>query len=874
MKDIIKSKEKTLCKSEETIEEGYFLNKIREPYIWNECYENCATCEYKGNENKMKCITCRTNLKNKFNKNKYFILINGNCIESCENNLFLTKDGDCVTECPLGTYQFISNYNYSCLDSCPDKYKISSDNKKCELNMFPENITINEFKNIISKEIESNVNSTKIINVNNFKARILSSKDLSLNIFNSEQIFNINNLEEILNKIKIANNLEINEEIIIAQIEYGSNLKNNFGENIEILLYDSLGNKLIIPDNISNKFSITKYVGNLLNINFDESKWFYEKGINVFNESDPFFNDICYPFKNEFDSDVTIEDRRINYFQDINFCGDNCEYNTIDYELMNVICLCDSDLLNKEKNKENPIILNNNKNKFPKKLYKTNLIIIKCIKLAFDSSIIKGNIGFITNIIFLSFEIIFFVFFIINGLKPIKNFVLIFEPNSNAAPPKLSALKALAEPKNSKDEEIKKSKLINHLINAKKKKKNIEKKVTDDILFVNYSEEAENEENDKDSKLKNKIKKKINDIENKKSENSEIDSQKFQEKKTALKSNKLSKRKKKQRDIRVYSNKINNEEKLKEKEGINYNNINKLPLDNDLENNMDKLKRHMNLGNIHISNYKYLNKNTEEADLDSFNKKNRDNKESLEKKKKKNVKKIKNERKNNNLYSRQEFLYMEYEEALKNNKFKFSEIYLSYLIENNFILNTIISDSFINLIPIKISYLIFRLELFLALNAFFYSDKYISQTFENEGKINFFKSLPKAIYSLLVTILFCIVLKLLLNNKKEILDLIKRKEKTKFNLILNEILKSIKTKLIIYFTIQFIFTLFFLYYCSAFCAVYQNSQIFLIYGFLETILFDIIFSCLYCLFLTSIRLISIKKRIKCLYTITKIINYI
>ena len=134
---------------------------------------------------------------------------------------------------------------------------------------------------------------------------------------------------------------------------------------------------------------------------------------------------------------------------------------------------------------------------------------------------------------------------------------------------------------------------------------------------------------------------------------------------------------------------------------------------------MDKLKRHMNLGNIHISNYKYLNKNTEEADLDSFNKKNRDNKESLEKKKKKNVKKIKNERKNNNLYSRQEYIYMEYEETIKNNKFKFSEIYLSYLIENNFILNTIISDSFINLIPIKISYLCFRLEIMLVLNAFF-----------------------------------------------------------------------------------------------------------------------------------------------------------
>ena len=341
-----------------------------------------------------------------------------------------------------------------------------------------------------------------------------------------------------------------------------------------------------------------------------------------------------------------------------------------------------------------------------------------------------------------------------------------------------------------------------------------------------------------------------------------------------MKSNKLNK-KKKARNNKVYSDKIVSEKKLKEKGDINYN-VKNHALDNDLENNMDKylIKKHMNLGNIHISNYKYINKNTEEAELDSYNKSSRNKKESLEMKKKKNVKKIKNERKNNNLYSRQEYIYMEYEEAIKNNKFKFSEIYLLYLIENNIILNTIISDSFINLIPIKISYLCFRLEIMLVLNAFFYSDEYISQTFENEGKLNFFKSLPKAIYSLLITISFCIILKLLLNNKKEILDLIKSKEKIKFNLTSSEILKSVKTKLIIYFIIQFLFTLFFLYYCSAFCAVYQNSQIFLVFGFLETILFDIIFSCLYCLFLTSIRIISIKKRIKCLYSITKIINYI
>ena len=871
----VEGKTNALCRSEKTIEEGYFLNTLSKPYIWSECYEKCARCEYKGLEAKMKCLSCRTNLKNYLNKTKYFILINGNCIESCENNLFLTKEGDCVSECPLGTYQYILNYNYSCLESCPPKYKISSDKKRCELELFPKNITTKEFKNIINDELNDNINSTKIINLDNFKARIFSSNDLSLNTFNSKQIFSINNLEEILNEIKLANNLEVDANIIITQIEYETNLeksnKMNLGSNIEILLYDSLGNKLVIPDNIDQKFSITKYVGNLLYINFDESKWFYDKGVNVFNGSDPFFNDICYPFKTKYGSDATLENRRTNYFQDVNFCGDNCQFDKIDYQLMNVICLCDSSLLNTEINTEKGVLLNNNK--FTKELYKTNLIVMKCISLVFDSSIIKSNIGFITNMIFLSSEVIFFTIFIINGLKPIKNFILIFEPNSNAAPPKLSTLLALAETKKNKDEEIKKSKLINHLINAKKKKKNSGKHEIDDALVVDY----ENEENNSDPKLKDNINKNIKNNENNQSESSESsesNSKKIQEKNTAVKRYKSEKRRFRARNIKFTKNEENKSKKSDEakdnkknkKQNIQFNDVEK-------DMNEDLIKRHMNLGNVHISNYKYPNKNTEEVELESISENNKVNKVT-EKKKKKNIKKIKNERKNHNLYLRQEFLFMEYEEAIKNNEIKFSDVFPIYLIENNFILNTIISDSFINLLPIKISYLCFRIELILVLNALFYSDNYITQVFENEGNLDFFKSLPKAIYSLLITILICIPIKFLLNNKKEIFDLIKNKDKIKFNSIMEKILPKIKTKLIIYFAFQFSFTLFFLYYCSSFCAVYQNSQMFWIYGCLETILFDAIFSCLYCLLLTSCRLISIKKRIKCLYMMTKIINYV
>ena len=868
----IEGKTNTLCRSEQTIEEGYYLNTLSNPPKWNECYENCATCEYRGNEINMKCITCRTNLINNVNKTKYFILLNGNCIESCENNLYLTKEGDCVEECPEGTYKYNLDYNYSCLNSCPKGYIINLGNNKCELSEFPENVTMNEFKSIVFEKINLYLNSTRIISFDDFKAKILTSSDLNSNNYNSEQIFYINNLENIIDEIKTANNLDNNEEIIIIQTEYDSNLeimKNleinsdsiNLGKTAEILLYDSLGNKLTIPESNSKLFSITKYIGDIQYIDYTESKWFYDKGIDVFDGSDSFFNDICYPFKTKFNSDVILKDRRNVYFKDVNFCGEYCQYNKIDYNTMNVNCLCNTGLLNKEMNNEIRLVINNNK--FPDELYSTNLLVMKCINLVFDSNVIKTNAGFITNMILLSTQIIFFVIFFKNGLKPIQNFILIFEPNVTASPPKLKSILALAEPKKNKDEEIKKSKLINHLINAKKRRKNSDENEKDDALVINYSE------NDEELKVPSSKEKfyNIKNEESEKSESIESKSMNFKEKNTTLKKYKSDKRSK-IRNIKTKMSKINNKDK-----------INDLDNDEDINNkkhniNQEKLKKHKKSDNTNTSNEQYRNKNTEEGELKLNNNLRKNSfKEEKSRKRNKSLKKFTNQRKNSNLYSKHDFNFMNYEEAIKK-EIKFSEMYWSYLIEFNFILHTIISDSFLNLLTIKINYLCFRLELIFAFNAFLYSDNYITQVFEGKGQLNFVYSLPKSIYSFLITTIISIGLKFLLNNKKEILDIIQNKNKSEFNQKIKAILKKIKTKLIIYFSIQFSFTLFFLYYCSAFCAVYQNSQILWIYGCLETILFDIIFSCLFCLFISLCKFIGIKKRIKCLYMMSFVINYI
>lgn len=89
-----------------------------------------------------------------------------------------------------------------------------------------------------------------------------------------------------------------------------------------------------------------------------------------------------------------------------------------------------------------------------------------------------------------AFEIVSLLVFVKNGLKPIKNFMLIFEPiNVIVNPPKLQNLVSLGEnnnktKENKKDEEIQKTILINQLLNNKSKIKKIkiQKNEIDDTL--------------------------------------------------------------------------------------------------------------------------------------------------------------------------------------------------------------------------------------------------------------------------------------------------------------------------------------------------------------------------------------------------------
>ena len=162
-----------------------------------------------------------------------------------------------------------------------------------------------------------------------------------------------------------------------------------------------------------------KYIGEVKELNLESAMSLANQGIDVFNAHDDFFNDICKKYDNTNGTDIVIKDRREYIYQNASFCQSGCIYNGMNYDLMIANCLCDSSFLqnglennntNNEENTKEILNFNTLAESFLSNLLDFNINVIYCINLLFNLQILKTNIGFISMIIMLIFQIMFFLF--------------------------------------------------------------------------------------------------------------------------------------------------------------------------------------------------------------------------------------------------------------------------------------------------------------------------------------------------------------------------------------------------------------------------------------------------------------------------------
>ena len=433
------------CFNNETISLGYYLDKTNDNYIWNKCYEKCETCNYKGNETNMNCLSCKLNIISNINKQRvyYKLSSNNNCIQICPNKTLMTPEKYCVSSCPNGTFKY--SLNNSCLYMCPNGYEISKSNNECIFKTFSQSTTLDDFKSQIISNISAFVNSSKVFNGSNFLAVVLSSDNMNPEeqIKNGISAIDLGNCIDIL---KEHYNISKEENLIIINmesktVESNKNESNNndksfnLGKNIQLEVYDFSERKLDLSV-CKEDIKVMKYIGDVKELNIESAMSLADKGVDVFNAKDAFFNDICHPFENADGIDIIINDRRSDIYQNATFCEDGCTYTGMNYDLMVANCICNSKILqietknqtdNEEKEISETLNFETVTKSFISNLFDFNIEVIYCYNLVINTKILVKNIGFYCLFGMFILQFIFFIIYKIKKLTSLRYFMLIFE---------------------------------------------------------------------------------------------------------------------------------------------------------------------------------------------------------------------------------------------------------------------------------------------------------------------------------------------------------------------------------------------------------------------------------------------------------------
>ena len=850
------------------IDKNKFSNAI---HIFDNCLASVQNLLTKFNSDKNEfIISCKTDIKiisimmldknfniisnnknytyciNRHSFNDYYYIISYDLIYQKEKNDYsflvsLNKNGDLFINETIGECNTnISKINFD---------GINEGNKVDEIEEENENEKEIEEKNENEKEIEEeNEKDNKKDNDNHEykKIKYYNESDLMKAKTNMTKEIIVKNLDKLLEDIEINKVYQIEGEdfniiispinnqsdqktdidfskcenilrnlssefkdsiFTIVQIEINNNNEQILNNQIEYAIYDE--NKNRIDLSLCKNIKINYEIKNTSEINSTLISHFLDKGVDIFNINDDFFNDICYPYSNN-KTDVILEDRIADIYQNFSLCESGCEYNQINLTTMKIDCECKvKTVISTEINE--PQFSTAVKSTFQD----SNINVIKCYKLVFNFSNKKSNIGFFIFCFFIICQIPLLVHFFIFGLKEMKDFISKEMIKNNYSLDK----KNESNPINKKKNSLIKIKKINQS-NSGNSRINSNQRLTKDNIFPKKSKFLDKalykDENTKNSPKKQKVYKKFsvitNKIEIKDNDNSSILKKKL--------SKKLQKNSNKKNKNLLFS--------LTDKKEV----CNCIKYDTLIRFNLNNTcKKRLLESKVILNNY-------------TFN------------------------------------------EAIKNDTRNFWRIYWINLINFEFILHTFIFRSSLELKSLRIILFILSNATIFSFNALFYFNNKISDRYNYTGdNLYFYSLINNLVISILSTIisLFLLLLNRLINSRYELENVFRceeekklknkkyelnNKEKIKIREKIENILKKLKIKIFIFLLIDIILILFYIYFVTAFCAVYKETQISWISDSITSFISTIIIELLISFFNTSLYTSALRYKLKYLYKIS------
>ena len=228
-----------------------------------------------------------------------------------------------------------------------------------------------------------------------------------------------------------------------------------------------------------------------------------------------------------------------------------------------------------------------------------------------------------------------------------------------------------------------------------------------------------------------------------------------------------------------------------------------------------------------------------------------------------------------------------YETALKYEKRTFWRILYIVMISKDNILNTFILKSPLESQPLRICLLLFAYSCDLALNTLFYFSDNISDRHHYSGDSLFWYSLLNniliSVISTLLSLILGSVLQCMTNSKTSIENEFKKEEKKMrenknytvsderkkqiFEKI-NNALKCLKLKMVIFIILDLAILLFFFYFVSSFCHVYSSTQVSWISDAIVSIIISFPIELAIALAVTIVYKLSLKYKWEMLYKLS------
>ena len=728
-----------------------------------------------------------------------------------------------------------------------DEIRISPLGKCQALNAFLNDGNLNiKTENLIY--LASN-NEGIIKKENAYKLEIFKLNDTKLqshNMRKSKLYIPKSCLEQMENNENIK--LDKKKGIVILVNDYTNKNQNNIADKYFIIRHNGVGSNikyinsktfdlsfcnkdpiLFEDEEKINDLKYNIYDANPESLDIDTILYGRKFGIDLFDPYSDFLNDICFKFTSEKGTDVTMDSRLEDYYQNISFCDDyeNSHYLAYNYssKTKTITYRCAFGFYKSEEDKSGYLDIIDTELKSLVSI--SNIKVITCYKKFLNLRDIIRNYGGMVCILVLIIQIICFLIFCFSGIKPIEekleNLFLIGAQI-------LKNIMKMASLNTEKD----------NLIDGKPKKLNLWGTIRKIIQKKKEKARLEKEAKEK-QKLESQVELiDVNNVNNppKKRRSSKLrPSQNLENDVNLIKITDINEAK----DINHDEKQTNNDNSDKKK-------TNK-------ENKKDGKKQ---------KTVKFAVAETKESNDKNEDKKTNDNEET--KTKKTQIYEYENDELNE----------LPFKKARKFDKRGFCKYYWNVLVFSHIILNVFFRHNDYNLFTVKLGLLFMTFPINLGFNILFYTNKNIKMNYSKalDDLSGFWNNIANTVYSSLLSTTLLIILKFicLTHNSVRVLRKFKDVEYARKKSIC--VLRCIKIRLVIYYLLSFAFLAIFGYYILCFCAIFENTQIELVKSTFTSWLISLLYPLAICLITSIFRSLAFKCNNRILYLIKTILQFL